>query len=93
MSEQEERTCRCGKKFMVWIHPEYNPYDYMCPDCCKKDDWYYHSRCIGINEKVRCIRCGWKLTYKDSSSSNENLIDFKCKCCGLRFSIWHSEPY
>lgn len=93
MGVREERTCRCGNKFMAWIHPEYNPYDCMCPDCIKKDSWYYHLRSLGIDEKIKCIKCGWNLTYKDCKDYSENIIEFKCKCCGLRFSLWHQDYY
>lgn len=93
MSTKEERTCRCGNKFTAYIYSDFYPTDYMCRDCLKKDSWYYHMRCIGVNEKIKCIKCGWKLTYKDSIDNDENIIEFKCKCCGLRFSLWHPEPY
>ncbi len=96
MSENKlvDMVCKCGTKFKTWSYNlnDWNPYAEMCKECRKKEDWYYHSRLIGIKDKIRCIKCGWKLTYKNSIDTCESSITFKCKCCGLTFTIWHGEP-
>ncbi len=95
MSENKliEMVCKCGEEFKMWTsNLYYDSFPPMCKECRKKEDWYYHSRLIGINDKIKCIRCGWNLTYKDSIDTTESQITFRCKCCGLNFTIYHGEP-
>jgi predicted RNA-binding Zn-ribbon protein involved in translation (DUF1610 family) len=85
-------TC-CGKEFETWTYiGDRAPYDFMCPDCQKNEWWWYCTRMLKL-EKFRCVKCGWKLKKKDSPRSDENLLWFKCKCCGYEFALWFPEPY
>ena len=96
MGKKTKVMCTCGKEFESYIHlypnDERNPYDYMCPECNKIDWWRYATRMLKL-EKFRCVKCTWKLTIKDATSSEENLLWFKCKCCGYRFALWFPDPY
>ncbi len=85
--------CTCGKEFETFIYPNANPYDYMCPDCNKKDWWRFATRMLKL-EKFKCVKCGWKLKVDDSFNCDENVLWFKCKCCGYRFGLYfYDESY
>jgi len=72
--------------------------DYLCTECWQKDDWKWHLRMLQL-EKIRCVKCGWKLTIKNYDGSNtwESQLGVKCPCCGYRFQLGHreysGEPY
>ena len=90
---KEKVKCTCGNEFEKYIYPyNSNPYDYMCPDCVKKDGLRYATRMLKL-EKFRCVKCSWKLKEKDVTGIDENLLWFKCKCCGYRFALWFPDPY
>jgi len=84
--------CTCGKEFETFTYIEdLNPFDFMCPDCRKKDSWRFATRLLKL-EKFRCIKCGWKLKEKDCTDIYEHELWFKCKCCGYRFALYIPEP-
>jgi len=82
--------CTCGKEFEAWVHEFTHPYDYMCPDCNRKDAWRFATRMLQC-EKFRCVKCG-KLKEKDCTAIEEHELWFKCKCCGYRFALYIPEP-
>lgn len=85
--------CTCGKEFERWEHAfdDRNPFDNICPDCLRKEDWLFATRMLKL-AKFRCVKCGWKLKKKDCVGIEEYEIMFKCKCCGYRFELRIPEP-
>lgn len=91
--------CTCGKEFETWTYIGYtyiniedrSPFDFMCPDCNKKEAWRFATRMLQL-EKFRCVKCGWKLKEKDCTDIEEHELWFKCKCCGYRFALYIPEP-
>ena len=92
MEEKIKIKCTCGKEFETYNHFLESPYDYMCSECSKKDAWRFAMRMLQLNNKIICIKCGWKLREKDCKNIWEKGIEFKCKCCGYRFEIRVPDP-
>ena len=96
MSEKENYyivKCSCGND--VKLHKGYiyeTPFDYMCEECHKRDNWRHHTRLLQL-EKFKCVKCGWKLKKKNIDWFDENKLAFHCPCCGYNFVLWHRDYY